>query len=194
MPATRHRPGYARSRIPARSGAVGCDRAEGGRGRQHLHFDFGRYQGLPLRHLGVELHDTMNPQKIAARVGRVNLRDTEINCIRIGGRGGLATVQRPSWGRLWPRRSRRSCSRYSPQGRLPTTTIRASGTLSLSSRSHLRSRFRVHRAYSPNAAFASTSFIPAMSARTRLLRSLSAIASAGSPQIRRPVVVAARQS
>jgi hypothetical protein len=64
----------------------------------------------------------MKPQKIAARVGRVNLRDTEINCIRIGGRGGLATVQRPSWGRLWPRRSRRSCSRYSPQGRLPTTT------------------------------------------------------------------------
>src|SRR5712671_4613930 len=70
-----------------------------------------------------------------------------------------------------------------------------SGTLSLSSRSHFRSRALVHRAYSANASLASSSFNLAIRARTRLLSSASAIASEGSLQISSPaVVLVARQS
>src|SRR5204863_5233680 len=70
-----------------------------------------------------------------------------------------------------------------------------SGTLSLSSRSHFRSRALIHRAYSANASLAPSSFNLAISPRTRLSSSASAMANAGSLHISSPAVVLdARQS
>src|ERR1035437_4368361 len=71
----------------------------------------------------------------------------------------------------------------------------SSGTLSLSTKPHFRSRSLLHRSYSANAALASSPFNLAARPRTWLLSSIFAMASEGSLHMSIPAVVfVARQS
>src|SRR6476661_6024613 len=129
-----------------------------------------------------------------AGIGRVDLRHAQINSIGIGqGRGHMPSKH--SLGvALGCNHLRRFLADIFGQATADDDSS-CSGTLSLSSRSHFRSRALVHRAYSANASLASSSFNLAISPSTWLFSSVSAMVSAGSLHITNPAVVfVARQS
>jgi hypothetical protein len=124
----------------------------------------------------------------------VDLRHAQINSVGIRQGRGHMPSKNPLGIALGCNDLRCFWLMYSAR-QLSANDSSCSGTLSLSSKSHFRSRALVHRAYSANASLASSSFNLAIRARTRLLSSASAIASDGSPHMSSPaVVLVARQS
>ena len=120
-------------------------------GRQHLHFDFGCDERLLRQNLGVDLDDAADAQKIAAGVSGINLPDAKFD-------GVLINRPNKRFRSLLAAATSAVLRLICASRQVSDAENLAKRTLSLSSRSHLRSRERIHLAYSPNAALVSSSF------------------------------------
>ena len=69
FPASRRRFRLPRSEVPAGAGAGRGDRAACGKGREHLHLDFGGDKRLLRRGFCIDLDDAANSYEITAGIG-----------------------------------------------------------------------------------------------------------------------------
>src|ERR1700728_3198801 len=84
IPVSRRRLRLTGSYVPARTGAARSDRAAGAKWREHDHFHGGRYRGVFLSRLAADLKNATHGQEIFTRIGRMNLRDTQVDGVNIG--------------------------------------------------------------------------------------------------------------
>src|SRR5580698_763381 len=95
VPASGHRLRLARSYIPAGARAARSDRTADRKWREHDHLDRGDHGGILLGHLTVDLKDAAHGQEIFTGIGRMDLRDTQVDGVGVGRGRKLMSSKNP---------------------------------------------------------------------------------------------------